>query len=248
MREYNLRGRHLVVAVPAMDGRLPLRMVGELLKLLPLLAKHGVAFSLHQVSQCALINSARNQLVAAFMSDPTATDHLFLDSDIIIKAEDIVRLLCHATVKDVVAATYRKKEDKVTYHGHLLNISDPETGLLKADRAPTGCLLIRREVYTKMMDVFADFKYSDDRPGVNAGGLNFDDSYLYDLFSIMVVDGRLIGEDYFFTLRYHSIGGEIWIDPMIPLIHIGNKDYEGRFADSLGAVNDDKRDAESNDV
>lgn len=240
----DLRGRHLVVAIPSMDGRLPLRMAAELLRLLPMLGTYGVRFSLHQVSSNSLINSARNQLVAAFMTEQTATDLLFLDSDIVIKAEDILRLMVMATEKELVAATYRKKEDKVAFHGRLLGERCEKTGLLRADRVPGGCTLIRRSVFPRMFKVFSDFKYDDEAKH----SLGFDDQYLYDLFSIMVVEHRLIGEDIMFSLRFHSIGGGVWIDPTISLIHIGSKDYEGRLSDLLELSNGDQQHVAPDDV
>lgn len=246
-RSYDLRGRHLAIAMPSMDGRMPLRMAAELLRLLPILAKHGVDLSFHQVSSNALINSARNMLAAAFLTDERCTDMLFLDSDIVIKAEDVVRLLCHTTEKEFVGATYRKKIDELAFHGRLLGEVDEATGLLRADRVPGGCVMVRRAVFEKLMPVFADFKYESDK--ISEEGLQFDNKYLYDFFSIMVVDRRLVGEDYMFSLRFHSIGGEVWLDPMISLTHIGQKDYEGRFADFLEASkHGDQRHAARHDI
>ncbi|HRE31771.1 MAG TPA: hypothetical protein PLD88_07355, partial [Candidatus Berkiella sp.] len=48
-------------------------------------------------------------------------------------------------------------------------------------------------------------------------------------------DGEYYSEDYSFCRRYKSIGGHIYADLSINLVHQGQEDYEGNFM-ALGGI------------
>lgn len=117
-------------------------------------------------------------------------DYLFfLDSDMIVPADVIARLLAHK--KRIVGAAYpmRVKPFHICAHdnnGERVSLED-KTGIGKVDRMPTGCLLIN-------MDVFREVK----RPWFR---VDWDDT-----------KGEERGEDYYFCDEAKKAGIQPWCD------------------------------------
>lgn len=114
----------------------------------------------------------------------------------------------------------------INYLGNVLKISN---NLARVKHVPTGFMLIKREVFTKMMKSFPSTKYTDDvnflRPDEN--------EFAYALFDCGVVDGHYLSEDWLFCNRWTKMGNEIWIDVSINLTHTGTEDYKGSYISSI---------------
>jgi hypothetical protein len=72
---------------------------------------------------------------------------LFVDSDVVVPADALDRLLAHG--KDVVGATYIKRAPPHSILGSRLDgaADFPSSGLVAMAEMPTGCLLIRTSVF-----------------------------------------------------------------------------------------------------
>lgn len=114
----------------------------------------------------------------------------------------------------------------VNYLTHLLQI---ENNLAKVRHVATGFMMIKRNVFTKMMKSFPSTKYVDD--------VNFlkpeENEYAYALFDCGVEEGHYFSEDWLFCHRWTKMGNEIWIDVSINLTHTGSEDYCGSYISSV---------------
>ena len=107
-KSFNLVGRKLMIAIPAYDGRVNIKTAIALAKLTPETNKFGVTLYISHISGCSLITKARNALVADFL-ETDADTLLFVDSDVIITPEAVLRLLAISQGKDVTAGVYPRR-------------------------------------------------------------------------------------------------------------------------------------------
>jgi hypothetical protein len=101
--------------------------------------------------------------------------------------------------------------------------------LTKVRHLATGFMMIQRSVFEKMMKAFPSTKYVDD--------VNFlrgdENNNAYALFDCGVEDGHYFSEDWLFCKRWSKMGGDIWLDVSINLMHTGIEDYKGCYVASI---------------
>ena len=114
----------------------------------------------------------------------------------------------------------------VNYLGNILQI---DNNLAKVKHVATGFMMIKRELFIKMMKSFPSTKYVDDvnflRPEEN--------EFAYALFDCGVEEGHYFSEDWLFCHRWTKMGNEIWIDVSINLTHTGTEEYSGSYISSI---------------
>jgi hypothetical protein len=112
---------------------------------------------------------------------------------------------------------------------YLSNSLEITGNLTKVRHLATGFMMIQRCVLEKMMKAFPSTKYVDD--------VNFlqehENKYAYALFDCGVEDGHYFSEDWLFCKRWSKMGGDIWLDVSINLIHTGIEDYRGCYVASI---------------
>lgn len=182
----------------------------------------GLGWGLQEyiLARDSIIAHARNVCVGQFLKSD-CTEMLFLDDDVGAGPGVFTRLMMHRV--DLVGGIYRAKMDEEKYMVRWLPEqkelwADPTTGLLEAQDVPFGFLRITRAAVEKMVQAYADewfhAHYTED-------GLK-----CWNLFNTEIRDHQFTGEDFFFCRRWREIGGRVWIDPELPLVHVG-KDLEG---------------------
>jgi hypothetical protein len=127
-------------------------------------------------------------------------------------------------------------DEKMIQHNLLkynINYKDEKieinNNLTQVKHLATGFMMIKREVIEKMFVEYNETKYRDD-----VGFLTEkEEKYTYALFDCGVVDKHYYSEDWLFCDRWNKIGGEIWIDITIKLIHSGMENYDGNYLCSL---------------
>ena len=113
---------------------------------------------------------------------------------------------------------------------------DAENNKVKVDKgaisvydAGTGFMLIKREVFEKMIEAYSELKYIDD-----TGSLSVEEKeWTYAFFNSYVdpEKHRFLSEDYGFGRYWQKIGGQVWVDPSIELMHLGRYEYKGKLID-----------------
>jgi len=222
----SIEGRILMIAIPAYDGKLNIKSAFALATLAMDMAKHGAKLYLTQISGCSLITKARNALVADFL-ESDATDLLFIDSDIIFKSDDVLRLLALSGNKDITAGAYpRRSKDKKFFTDIYLddqNQIEFRDGMLRVDRIGTGFMLIRRHVLETMKANHPEWGYYN----------NVNERTDCALFDFELKNGEYYGEDYTFCNRAKADGFSIYLDPDINLPHIGTEEYTNHFGEEV---------------
>ena len=154
--------------------------------------------------QCSQISMSRNMHVREALGfEPKATHLLWLDSDMVVPSDGLVRLLAHD--KDIVGAFYNKRVPPYETVGHLIDSSDiAKGGLRRADVMPGGFVLVKREVYEKLPPPW------------------YREGYDLSLATAIDPDGTL-GEDVSFSRAAISAGYDIWcdLDLSFQIGHIG---------------------------
>lgn len=220
--QFDLKGRKLMLAVPAFDGNLNIRAAFGLMQL-PLAAlQHGFDVQFAQVTGYSLVTKARNALVKTFL-DSDCTDLLFLDSDVVATTESVVRILALGGDKDIVAGNYPRKSKEPGFYWDIHldannEVCRDEHGLIQADRVATGFMLIRRHVLEQMQTKHPEWSYKLAEGGRETA-----------FFDVGIHGDLYYGEDYLFCKRAIADGFKIWCDPEISLVHVGTKDYDANF-------------------
>ena len=214
-----------------------------------------VSFTLLKSS---LVTQGRNLCVAEFLNHEDKYTHLlFIDSDIDFKAKTIFKLLDFD--KDIISVPYPMKTlswDKIwrrldTKEGAINNanelaragftfpvkVKDPnsitvEKGLAELTHAPTGCMLIKRNVIEKMIEAYPHLEIYQP---TNINGKEEKKDNMYNLFDTLhdTKSKRYFGEDFGFCQRWADIGGKVYGYIDDPISHIGEYCYTGRFKDDL---------------
>jgi hypothetical protein len=224
-KSFDLVGRKLMVAIPCYDGRLNIKTAFALAALVPKLDKMGVQIQLSHLSGCSIITKARNALVTKFM-DSDCTDLLFVDSDVIITPEDVIRLLALSGGKDITAGSYpRRADDRKFFLDFYLNddgeLEFDENGLMRVNNVATGFMMIQRHVLETLITNHPEWKYYN----------NVDDTHESAVFDFAIVDGNYIGEDYLFCQRARAEGFTVFLDTDISLPHVGTTEFYRNFAE-----------------
>jgi hypothetical protein len=207
-----------------------------------------------QIMKSSLVTQGRNLCVGAFL-ESKMTHMLFIDSDIDFQSTSIFKMV--ALDKDVISIPYPLKVirwDKILENvqsGRFKTVEDLSTGgmtypmrlpdekkikidngVIEVTHSPTGCMLIKRSVFEKMIDKYPHLKIN--QPTVINGEL-IEKPFLYNFFDTIFDQEKhqYLGEDFAFCKRWKDIGGSChaYINDIIS--HIGEYQYCGKFVDEL---------------
>ena len=202
----------------------------------------------------SLIPRVRNSIVAEFLSKDIYTHLLWIDADIGFTPEDVLRLadsnhdvacgiypLKKINFPDHIPGPMSQEEFKVLYTSYPFNpiartFNSPANGFVEVLDAPTGLMMVKREVLTKMMVQYPELKYKPDTMLGLEGIADQIDNFYYRFFDVMVDDaGRYLSEDYAFCRRWQAMGGKVYADMHSKLTHQGQYMYEGNVLKTLVA-------------
>ena len=214
-----------------------------------------VSFTLMKSS---LVTQGRNLCVAEMLNHADKYTHLlFIDSDIDFQGKTIFKML--EKDKDVIACPYpmktfdwekawrrlTTKDRAINDHNDFakagytfpLKVEDPqriqiEDGVAEITHAPTGCMLIKREVLEDMIKRYPELEIY--QPTIINGTPEKKDN-MYNLFDTLHDPStkRYFGEDFGFCQRWTDMGGKVHIYIKDYITHIGEYSYCGRFWDDL---------------
>jgi len=204
-----------------------------------------------QVMKSSLVTQGRNLCVSGFL-DSDCTHMLFIDSDIAFNYRMIERMLQYD--KEIVLIPYPVKTfdaKKVRAEietgnplsaemlGNQYTVSVPdsknvriENGFIELERGPTGCMLIRRDVFDKLKKEYPEFEI---KQKTLIDGNLVDRTNFYNYFDTYW-DSKTktyTGEDFYFCKLCKHAGIKMYalIDEYIE--HYGEFAYRGRLLDDL---------------
>ena len=175
--------------------------------------QNGMDFQVDTLSNESNVNRARNSCAAKFLHGD-ATHLMFIDADIQFNPTDIVKLV--NADKDIIGGVYPQKTLPPKMVVNTLTNAKREGDLLQVGTLGTGFMLIKRTVFEQMIAAGAT-PYNDD-----IGLSEQENSNQYDFFNCTIDSrGRYLTEDWSFCRKWRELGGEIWADLSIPLVHSG---------------------------
>ena len=246
----------IYIAIPCYGGLISELTFHSLINSINWFHQNNIDVRIKTVGSESLISRARNKLMTMFLDDKkfNGTHLFFIDADIGFDKNNLSRLL--NSDKDIVTGIYPVKGfdwENIKRRINLENINrdnieslsvgfnvniynskvSPINGYLRVKEAATGFMLIKREVFIKMIEKYPERKYfPDKRTGIE------NSENAYDFFSVgnfKENNGitRYLSEDYYFCRLWEKCGGEIWSDIMSPLIHVGTHQFKGKYIDHL---------------
>lgn len=211
----------------------------------------------------SLVSRARNNLIGTAMLDQSITHFIFIDGDIVWNPFDIVKLvLSDELVIGGLYPKKNYKFNKIISNPQAIsqwiekknqidpNISDEQIiknnlldynlnylssnlkiykNKIEVKHLATGFMMFKREVIETMCKKFPETKYIDDTGFISSS----QSIYTYALFDCGVIDGKYYSEDWLFCHRWTGMGGKIYADISIDLVHIGTENYQGSFIKNL---------------
>ena len=222
-KSINLAGRKLMVCVPAYDSKLNIDSAFALANLAVKAGNLGVKLYLTHISGCSLITKARNGLVADFL-ESDADSMLFIDADVVVNADAILRLFALSLDKDITAGIYpRRGSDRKFFLDYHLDdkgaLEFDANGLLRISRIGTGFMMIQRHVLETMIAKHPEWAYDN----------NVTNRTEHAIFDLAIVNGEYYGEDYLFCDRAAADGFTVFLDPSISLPHVGQEKFTRDF-------------------
>ncbi len=242
---------HIVVCTPCFGGLVSQGYMLATTNLLMLGTQMGFNVSVDLLGYDSLITRSRNTLVAQFLDRPDATHLMFVDADITFQPADILRMVCFD--RDIVAGLYPLKlrdwsveaigrvragesldTAPLRYVGLPCEPSAMENGFVPATYAGTGFMLIRRATLLRMMEGYPELAFA----AAHDRAEQAPSPHRYALFDCMIEPEtrHYLSEDYTFCRRWRDLGGEIWLDTQVRLVHTGAHDFTGnpamRFAEN----------------
>lgn len=245
-----MSGITLFVSTPCYGGVCLQAYAESMLRLQRTCAANGIQMMLDTTENESLVHRARNLAVARFYQKTEATHFLFIDADIHFDPDSVMRLI--KSGHDVAVAAYPKKcimwDDVSNYFKSGGTGKDPArvaaslvmnfkysntqiiNGFAEVLDGPTGFMLIKREVFTKMHERYPELLCNNDHQ-------NRDLDQYYAVFDCMIdpESKRYLSEDYAFCRRWQQMGGKIYADVMTVLGHVGNIRFQGSLEQRLKA-------------
>ena len=235
----------LFVSTPCYGGVCLQAYAESMLRLQRTCATNNIQMMLDTTENESLVHRARNLAVARFYQKcPQATHFLFVDADVHFDPESVIRLI--KSGHDVSCACYPKKcvmWESVDQHiksggtgkvaaSLVMNFKYQNTqivnGFAEVLDGPTGFLLIKRDVFTKMHAKYPELLCVNDHQ-------NKDLDEYFAVFDCMIdpVSRRYLSEDYAFCRRWQQMDGKIYADVMTVLGHVGNIRFQGTLEERL---------------
>lgn len=129
-------------------------------------------------------------------------------------------------ISDPEMIQYNLLKYNMNYISNHLSITN---NLAEVRHLATGFMMIQRTLLETMMKEFPATKYVDDVSFLR----DEENRYAYALFDCGVEEGHYFSEDWFFCHRWTKMGGKIYADVSISLVHSGIEDYRGCYISSV---------------
>ena len=134
----------------------------------------------------------------------------------------------------------KNTSDQVLIENHMLNYNinrlttgniEVRNNLIEIKHLATGFMMLQRKMVECMQKAFPSTKYTDD--------VNFlkphENEQAYALFDCAVVDEKYLSEDWLFCQRWSNMGGQIYADISIDLMHTGLHDFKGSLLTAISS-------------
>ena len=248
----------IFIGTPCYGGMITADYFKSCMQLVALAASKKIELQFATIGNESLITRARNTIVQLFM-DGDYMHLMFIDADLAFNPEAVIKMI--EFDKDVVTGVYpRKTIDWIKVKKRLkenpniseyellaaslqynLNVKNPDRievqkGFIEVMDGATGFMLIKRNVFKRMADVYPDLKFKPDQHINQSHDKEFDyhqtSDWNYTFFDTMIEPQtkRYLSEDYAFCRLWQNMGGKIYADVLSGMSHYGNYSFRGNVA------------------
>lgn len=182
------------------------------------------------------IEEIRN-MVLSFWYDtmPESTHMLFIDADTGFPPEVVLDMLIFN--EPLVGGLYPKKCYPIEWVGSGLAAGEYRKGFIEVDGLGGGCLLIRRDAVTAMIEKFPELV----RPYMTIPDMRYAGApRTFGFFDCLRVPEGKVSEDISFCRRYRETGGKVWASTAYEFTHEGPHAFKACFAKERSEVADGK--------
>lgn len=209
------------IAIPCYTGKVDMGTMASLIAELPHISQAGINITFGDQRGNSMIAHGRDMMLAQFLASE-ATDVVFIDDDVTWEAGALTKLLSWPV--EMVAGIYPSKTEPVNYFCRYLSgeLRSPEglQGLIEVESVPAGFMRATRRAVEQMVLKYPEKRFRDS---------NAPKGYAWALFDNIHEGDDYYGEDYSFCRRYRAIGGKVYVQPEIPMGHVGQKAFVGNF-------------------
>lgn len=214
---------------------------------------NGIPISI-QCTKSSLVTQGRQIIVSDFLNTD-ASHLLFIDSDISFSVETIKRMI--AADKDIILTPYPLKDFnsekalKKIKEGSTLDLKlisnqyalglinntlNCNNGIAEIERGPAGCMLIKREVFIKLIEKYPNHII---KQHLLIGGKSVLRENLYNFFDTFwnEKDNTYTGEDFYFCKLCRDVGFKVYALVDEYITHHGDFGYKGRIIDDFYLTN-----------
>ncbi len=208
---------HVMIGTPAYGGMVHT----DFLKSILTYQQAGISFTLTTIGNESLITRARNTVLSLFWLNTDCTHLLFLDADVSLPVDALQHML--AQQRDVIGAPVALKGrdaqgQRIFNFGRCVGEAGEQ---MLVEHIGTAALLLSRKAVAALV------KKAIDNGGVYTASKKTmrgnipDDTLMYDVFQVGVVDGIYLSEDYWVCRQLREMGFDIHVQPDIVTQHHG---------------------------
>ena len=206
------------------------------------------------ILKSSLVTQGRNLCVSGFL-ESKCTHMLFIDSDISIGAKTILKML--QAQKELISVPYplkaflwdkgfdeivqgniKKPEDlQQIFNSYPMKVADKndillKDGIIEITHAPTGCMLINRSVFDKLIEKYPEREIKQNTVINSKLVLK---KHMWNFFDTLhdPKGKTYLGEDFAFCKLWKDIGGKCYAYILDEITHVGEHQYTGKFVDEL---------------
>lgn len=210
----------VLLAVPSYDGKYDVEFIKSLNDTLFLALQHNIQVVPVYLCFDSLVQRVRNRYFK-IAYDNNFDILFFIDADIGWVPKDFLKLVL--SDKDMIGGGYRKKHDAEELYtfkvkgdtDDTFEITPDSDGLLEVNGLGCGFLKISNNCFKQLFE--SEPNYYTDNDGVTK------------IISDCAVNDqkRFVSEDIILGFKWQQLGGKVYVDTNIELIHSGNKHYTG---------------------
>ena len=206
------------------------------------------------ILKSSLVTQGRNLCVAGFL-ESKCTHMLFIDSDISIGAKTILKML--QAQKELISVPYplkaflwdkgfdeiaqgnvkKPKDLEQIFNSYPMKVADKndillKDGIIEITHAPTGCMLINRSVFDKLIEKYPEREIKQNTVINSKLVLK---KHMWNFFDTLhdPKEKTYLGEDFAFCKLWKDIGGKCYAYILDEITHVGEHQYTGKFVDEL---------------
>lgn len=201
---------NILIGTPAYGGMVHIDYLNSIIDMIRL----GLPITVMSIGNESLITRGRNTIISYFYHLERFTHLFFLDADIKIKGEDVVRLMNHG--KDVIGAKVPLKgfDTKGQPRYNIYGYYNKPNELVEAERLGNAVMILSRKAVEALIDG-AETYYREPMFGFS------EETKMFNVFKCGAEGGEYLSEDYWVCKRLMEKGFKIYVDLAITIGHAG---------------------------